>query len=204
MPEDWRRRYNVAPMQEVPTVPDPASRDVVMMKWGLVPFWAKEPDIGYKMINARAETVMEKPSYRNSFRHKRCLILATGFYEWQKTGSKSKAPFYFALKSGESFAFAGLWDDWEPKGVSSVPGLPGLTTCTIITTAANAVVAAVHERMPVILAGEATHTWLESTSQSELLSLLKPLEPDKLTAWEVSSKVNSPANHGEELILPAT
>ncbi|MGB4595186.1 MAG: SOS response-associated peptidase [Anaerolineaceae bacterium] len=201
MPIDWKARYNIAPSQEIPTVPDPTNRDVVMMRWGLVPFWATDPSIGYKMINARAETVLEKPSYKNSFKHKRCLILTDGFYEWQQAG-KTKRPYFFSLKSGAPFAFAGLWDDWEPKGVSSMPGIAGITSCTIITTAANAVVSPVHPRMPVILTGEATHTWLESTSQTELVSLLKPLDSKLLQAWEVGSAVNSPANQGAELIVP--
>jgi putative SOS response-associated peptidase YedK len=121
MPENWRKRYNIAPGQLIPTVPDPENRDVVMMKWGLVPFWAKDPNIGYKMINARAETVLEKPSYKNSFKHKRCLILADGFYEWAGSGTKASQPWYFSLQNGAPFAFAGLWDDWEPKGVSGTP-----------------------------------------------------------------------------------
>lgn len=201
MPIDWTVRYNIAPSQEIPTVPDPTNRDVVMMRWGLVPFWAKDPSIGYKMINARAETVLEKPSYKNSFKHKRCLILANGFYEWQQAG-KIKRPYYFSLHGGQAFAFAGLWDDWEPKSVSSTPGLAGITSCTIITTQANAVVEPIHPRMPVILSGEATHAWLESTNSSELLSLLKPFDPEQLTAWEVGSGVNNPTNQGGELIKP--
>lgn len=200
MPLNWEARYNIAPSQEVATVPDPAARDVVMMRWGLVPFWAKEPSIGYKMINARAETVNEKPAYKNSFRHKRCLILADGFYEWAQGAGRAKRAYFFSLKSREAFAFAGLWDDWEPKGVSSLPGIAGLTTCAIITTTANAVVAPIHPRMPVILTGEATHAWLESGNLAELSSLLKPLDPKLLQVWEVGSAVNNPANEGEALV----
>jgi len=200
MPLNWEARYNIAPSQEVATVPDSITRDVVMMRWGLVPFWAKEPSIGYKMINARAETVNEKQAYKNSFRHKRCLILADGFYEWSQDTGRAKRAYFFSLKSREVFAFAGLWDDWEPKGVSSVPGIAGLTTCTIITTTALAVVVPIHPRMPVILTGEATHAWLESGSLTELRSLLKPLDPKLLQAWEVSSAVNNLANEGEALV----
>jgi putative SOS response-associated peptidase YedK len=200
MPEDWRKRYNIAPGQMIPTVPDPENRDVVMMKWGLVPFWATDPNIGYKMINARAETVLEKPSYKNSFKHKRCLILADGFYEWADSGTKTSQPWYFSLLSGAPFAFAGLWDDWEPKGVSATPGLPGLTTCTIITTYANSRVSPVHPRMPVMLLGDETRTWLESGNQTELISLLKPADPNLMQAWPVSRELNTPAQDGSKLI----
>lgn len=201
MPLDWEKRYNIAPSQDVPTVPFSGSRDVVWMKWGLVPFWAKDPSIGYKMINARAETVAEKPSYRSSFRNKRCLILADGFYEWRKDG-KLSIPFYFQLEGGEPFAFAGLWDDWENKGVSSLPGLPGLTTCTLITTDANEDVRPVHPRMPVILTKDTMWDWLDENNPVALLNLLKPLPDGSLTAHQVSRDVNSSQSQGEYLTEP--
>ena len=201
MPLDWEKRYNIAPSQDVPTVPFSESRDVVWMKWGLVPFWAKDPSIGYKMINARAETVAEKPSYRSSFRNKRCLILADGFYEWRKDG-KLSIPFYFQLEGGEPFAFAGLWDDWENKGVSSLPGLPGLTTCTLITTDANEDVKPVHPRMPVILTKDTMWDWLDENNPVALLNLLKPLPDGSLTAHQVSRDVNSSQSQGEYLTEP--
>ena len=201
MPLDWEKRYNIAPSQDVPTVPFAESRDVVWMKWGLVPFWAKDPSIGYKMINARAETVAEKPSYRSSFRNKRCLILADGFYEWRKAG-RLLIPFYFQLEGGEPFAFAGLWDDWENKGVSSLPGLPGLTTCTLITTDANEDVKPVHPRMPVILTKDTMWDWLNENNPVALLNLLKPLPDGSLTAHQVSRDVNSSQSQGEYLTEP--
>ena len=201
MPPDWEKRYNIAPSQDVATVPDPDNRDVVWMRWGLVPFWAKDPSIGNKMINARAETVAEKPSFRNSFKNKRCLILANGFYEWRKSGGQS-IPFYFQLKGGEPFAFAGLWDDWENKGVSSMPGLPGLTTCTLITTSANEDVRAVHPRMPVVLTKETMWDWLEEDDPKALESLLRPPPAGSLIAYQVSRDVNSPQNQGEYLVEP--
>ena len=201
MPLDWEKRYNIAPSQDVTTVPFAESRDVVWMKWGLVPFWAKDPSIGYKMINARAETVAEKPSYRSSFRNKRCLILADGFYEWRKDG-KLSIPFYFQLEGGEPFAFAGLWDDWENKGVSSLPGLPGLTTCTLITTDANEDVRPVHPRMPVILTKDTMWDWLDENNPVALLNLLKPLPDGSLTAHQVSRDVNSSQSQGEYLTEP--
>lgn len=203
MPEPWAKRYNIAPSQYIPTVPFAESRHVVYMRWGLVPFWAQDPAIGNRMINARAETVAEKPSFRSSFKNKRCLILADGFYEWQKaSGGKSSQPYYFTLKTREPFAFAGLWDDWEPKGVSSEPGIPGLTTCTLITTTANRVVAPVHPRMPVILTKERMWDWLTAITETEKLALLKPLEPELMQAWPVGREVNSPAIDDESLIHP--
>ncbi|NLE84708.1 MAG: SOS response-associated peptidase [Chloroflexi bacterium] len=201
MPFDWEKRYNIAPSQDVPTVPSAESRNVVWMRWGLVPFWAKDPSIGYKMINARAETVADKPAYRNSFRNKRCLILADGFYEWRKAG-KVSIPYYFQLEGGQPFAFAGLWDDWENNGVSSMPGVPGLTTCTLITTDANEDVKPVHPRMPVVLTREIMWGWLEEDDPRFLHSLLKPLPAGLLSSWQVSRDVNSPSNEGEYLIKP--
>ncbi|MGI6258365.1 MAG: SOS response-associated peptidase [Anaerolineaceae bacterium] len=201
MPLDWEKRYNIAPSQEVATVPFAHSRDVVWMKWGLVPFWAKDPAIGYKMINARAETVAEKPAYRSSFRNKRCLILADGFYEWKKIG-RSSIPYYFQLEGGEPFAFAGLWDDWENKGVSSLPGIPGLTSCTMITTEANQDMAEVHHRMPVILRKERMWDWLLEDNPRALQAMLKPLPDGSLRRVQVSRDVNSPANQGADLIAP--
>lgn len=203
MPEPWEKRYNIAPSQYIATVPFAESRNVVYMRWGLVPFWAQDPAIGNRMINARAETVAEKPSFRSSFKNKRCLILADGFFEWQKvSGGKASIPYYFTLKSREPFAFAGLWDDWEPKGVTSEPGIPGLTTCTLITTEANRVVAPVHPRMPVILTKDVMWDWLNADSETEKLALLKPLNSDLMQAWQVGREVNSPSNEGHELINP--
>lgn len=203
MPEPWEKRYNIAPSQYIPTVPFADTRHVVYMRWGLVPFWAQDPAIGNRMINARAETVAEKPSFRASFKNKRCLILADGFYEWQK-GAKGSVPYYFTLKTREPFAFAGLWDDWEPKGVSSEPGIPGLTTCTLITTEANRVVAPIHPRMPVVLTKDLMWDWLRAETETEKLALLKPLDPDLMQTWQVGKEVNSPANDTEALIRPYT
>lgn len=201
MPEPWEKRYNIAPSQYIPTVPFADTRHVVYMRWGLVPFWAQDPAIGNRMINARAETVAEKPSFRASFKNKRCLILADGFYEWQK-GAKGSDPYYFTLKTREPFAFAGLWDDWEPKGVSSEPGIPGLTTCTLITTEANRVVAPIHPRMPVVLTKDLMWDWLRAETETEKLALLKPLDPDLMQTWQVGKEVNSPVNDTEALIRP--
>lgn len=199
MPLDWEKRYNIAPSQDVPTVPFAQSRDVVWMKWGLVPFWAKDPSIGYKMINARAETVAEKPSYRSSFKNKRCLILADGFYEWQEIpGSKGKQPIFIHLQDGKPFAFAGLWELWHAPDASLV------YSCTIITTQPNALVQPIHNRMPVILPASAYATWLDPAERqpTDLNQLLVPYPADAMAAYPVSRLVNAPQNDTPANILP--
>lgn len=203
MPLDWEARYNIAPSQPIACVPFAQTRSVLWFRWGLVPFWAQDPAIGSRLINARAESVSEKPSFRNSFRNKRCLVLADGFYEWKRTG-KVSIPFYFSLRDGGAFAFAGLWDDWEPKGVNSAPGLPGLTTCTLITTNANALVGQIHPRMPVILRGQAMWDWLLEPDADKRQGLLKPLEPELMRGWEVGRAVNSPTVDDPSLAAPVS
>lgn len=199
VPADWQPRYNVAPSQNVLVVNDPAARDALWMRWGLVPSWAKDPAIGMQMINARAETVMEKPSFRSAFARRRCLILADGFYEWQKApaGQSGRSrPFYFRLADGAPFAFAGLWEHWQPAAGDA------LTTCTIITCAANPLVAPVHPRMPVILTGDAAWHWLELDDQAALHSLLQPYPAGQMQALAVNRAVGSPANDSPECLLP--
>lgn len=162
------------------------------MGWGLVPSWAKDPAIGNKMINARVETVDEKPSYRASFKRKRCIIPASGFFEWH---TQTREPYYFSPKD-MVFSFAGLWDKWASPDGSE------LLSCTIITTEANRTLQPIHNRMPVILDREALDTWLSDTSDTPLLkSLLVPYD-GKLEAWPVSKKVNSPANNFAEILEP--
>lgn len=198
MPAGWKRRYNIAPSQDIAAVRDAETRAVEMLQWGLVPFWAKDPAIGNSLINARSESVHEKPSFKNAFRKRRCLILADGFYEWQKSGAQGSRPFYFSLRSGEPFAFAGLWETWQPK---DQPG-EALTTCAIITTAANETVAPVHERMPVILRKENMWDWLLESSETTLMSLLRPAPADWLRVWEVSRAVNNPREDSPECAAP--
>jgi len=198
MPDDWKRRYNIAPSQQIAAVRDAETRKVELLQWGLVPFWAKDPAIGNNLINARSESVFEKPSFKYAFRKRRCLILADGFYEWQKSGGKGSRPFYFSMRSGEPFAFAGLWEYWQPKGQ---PG-QALSTCTIITTAANETVAPVHERMPVILRKENMWDWLLESSETTLMSLLRPAPADWLRVWEVSRAVNNPREDSPECAAP--
>ena len=199
MPEEWVPRYNIAPTQPVAVITDAAARRVEFMRWGLVPSWAKDISIGSKLINARAETVTEKPSFRSAFVHRRCLILADGFYEWQKTGTKSPSvPYYFRLEDGGPFAFAGLWEFWQsPEGDE-------LKTCTIITTEANDRVAPVHDRMPVILNPQIAWDWLSDGSNESLLKLLRPYPAEEMSAYRVSRLVNNTEKDTVALIKPQT
>ncbi|HBA91999.1 MAG: hypothetical protein A2X24_09050 [Chloroflexi bacterium GWB2_54_36] len=199
MPEELMPRYNIVPTQPVAVITDAAARTVEFMRWGLVPSWAKDISIGSKLINARAETVTEKPSFRSAFAHRRCLILADGFYEWQKTGTKSPSiPYYLHLTNGGPFAFAGLWEFWQsPEGDE-------LKTCTIITTEANARVAPVHDRMPVILNPQTVWNWLRDGSNESLLKLLRPYPAEEMTAYRVSRMVNDPGKDVAALVKPQT
>lgn len=171
-------------------------RKLEMLHWGLIPSWAKDPEVGNKMINARAETVAEKPSYRKAFKERRCLILADGFYEWQKTDS-GKQPFYIRMEDESPFAFAGLWESWQ-NGRE-------IRSCTIITTSPNEVAAQVHNRMPVILHPEDYEMWLDPDfdEREPLTTLLKPFPAEAMEAYPVSRKVNRPANNDPEVIEPA-
>lgn len=197
-------RYNIAPTQLVPTVlckPQPSAqsstdseRQFQMLRWGLIPSWTKDPAIGARMINARAETVSEKPSFRNAFRHRRCLIVADGFYEWQRQERK-KQPFYFRLQNGQAFAFAGLWERWQsPHGET-------VESCTIITTEANELMHPIHDRMPVILDVKDYDSWLDPAVKPEALQqLLQPYRSEAMTTYPVSTQVNNPANNSPEFI----
>ena len=189
---DWVKfesAYNVAPTQEVLTVAGGEIRRGGFMRWGLIPHWAKNASIGNRMVNARAETVAEKPSFRDSLRRRRCLVLADGFYEWQRTGG-SKRPMRIAMRSGEPFAFAGLWSVWRQPDGNRVP------SCAIIPTAANDLLTPIHDRMPVILPKEAEEFWLDGNVDDPgvLSSVLTPYD-DEMEAYEVSTLVNSAANN---------
>ena len=184
---DWSPRYNIAPTQSVPTVSQLEDRDrqFRLLRWGLVPSWAKDLSIGAKLINARSETVAEKPSFRSAFKQRRCLILADGFYEWQRRDGK-KQPHYFQLADRQPFAFAGLWEHWQGD---SEP----IESCTILTTQANDLLQPIHDRMPVILASEDYDRWLDlETSVDHLHALLHPYDAKAMTSHPVSSVVNSP------------
>lgn len=190
-------RYNIAPAQDVLAVrlsPQNQNKEATFFKWGLVPFWADDQNIGNKMINARAETAPQKPSFRNAFKKRRLLIPATGFFEWKKENGR-KQPYYICRKDGRPFSLAGLWERWD-KGEAP------LETCTILTTDPNELVAPMHNRMPVIVPEEAFEDWLHSPPGSDLNNLLKPYPPEELTAYKVSRMVNNPASDNEELIEP--
>ena len=168
-----------------------------MMRWGLIPFWAKDPKIGNRMINAVGETAATKPAFRAAFKKRRCLVLADGFFEWRKDG-KQKTPTYIFLRSKEPFAFAGLWETWKAADGEVV------NSCTIITTEPNEFVAPIHNRMPVILSGETEALWLDPLTENSdtLTPLLIPSPPEHLDSYEVSDVVNSPKNSGPECIEP--
>jgi putative SOS response-associated peptidase YedK len=193
-------RYNIAPTQPVPIIRNAegaSSRALVQVRWGLIPSWADDPSIGNRLINARAETAAEKPSFRAAFRHRRCLIPASGFYEWQKVGTK-KQPHYIRPPDNAPFAFAGLWEHWEKGGGP-------IESCTILTTEANVLMRPIHDRMPVILGPEAWDRWLDPNEQqaAALKPLLRPCPDGWLTAYPVSTRVNNPKYDGPACIAPA-
>lgn len=191
-------RFNIAPSQMIAAVRQFDSERVVnALKWGLIPGWAKDEKIGNRMINARAETLLEKPSFRNAFKARRCLIPASGFYEWKRLGDKEgKQPFYFYLKEKPVFGFAGLWETWTNETGEK------LESCTIITTEANAVLAPVHDRMPVIVQPEDYELWLnpKEMDTDELQKILKPFPAKEMQSHAVSRQVNSPNFDAPELI----
>lgn len=199
-PAKFAPRYNIAPSQPILAIPNDGKNAADFFVWGLIPSWAKDPSIGSRLINARGETLAEKPSFRGAFKYKRCLILADGFYEWKTVpGQKARIPHFIFLKSREPFAFAGLWDEWH-----SPEGGP-VRSAAIITIAPNELMAAIHNRMPVILPPSAYAQWLAPSPQTpdRLLPLLKPFPAEAMSAHPVSTLVNSPANDRAELVVPA-
>jgi putative SOS response-associated peptidase YedK len=196
-PSSITPNYNVAPTQEVAVVvEEDEKRKLEMFHWGLIPSWAKDPSKGNKMINARAETVSEKPSFRSAFKKRRCLILADGFYEWQKTDD-GKQPYHIKMQDDSPFAFAGLWEIWKDD--------EEIRSCTIITTAANDLMSEIHHRMPVILPPDDYDMWLDPDfdEKEPLTSLLKPYSSDKMEAYIVSRRVNKPSNNEPSVVEPA-
>ena len=200
-------RYNIAPTQSVLTVVNDGVRRGEMMRWGLVPSWAKDIKIGSRMINAVSETAAARPAFRSAFRLRRCLVLADGFYEWRRPArpernrreGKQRTPMYFFQKSGEPMAFAGLWESWQsPEGER-------ILSCAILTTAANSFVEPVHNRMPVILSAETEPLWLDPLTETPdtLEPLLIPAPPDSLDVYEVSSAVNNVRNDDPGCITAA-
>jgi putative SOS response-associated peptidase YedK len=191
--------YNVAPTQAVLAVRVPHGQDQpapALLKWGLVPGWADDPALGNRMINARAETAADKPSFRSAFRRRRCLVLANGFYEWGKAGGK-KQPYLIRLRGGAPFAFAGLWEHWERDGRA-------VDSCTILTTDPNELVKPLHDRMPVILAPPDFALWLDPKVETgpELQGLLRPYAAEAMTAYPVGLRVNSPKNNDAACVTP--
>ena len=193
-------RYNIAPTQMIAAVTEIESeRKISLFKWGLVPRWAKDESIGNKLINARAETLSEKPSFRDAFRSRRCIVPASGFYEWMRVAKGAKQPFYFYLKDKTIFGFAGLWEERLDKETGELT-----ETCTIITTEANEVLKPIHERMPVILISEHYDFWLDEKVKDteKLKNLLVPYPAKEMDSHAVSRSVNSPAADSEELTAP--
>ena len=190
VPSLFAPRYNIAPSQPVAAIriePDTATRQLVLLRWGLIPSWAKDPKIGHQCINAKAETVAEKPSFRAAFKKRRCLVIATGFYEWQVQG-RAKQPMWIGLQSKRPFAFAGLWEQWQP------PEGEAIESCTILTTVPNELLRSIHNRMPVILSPASYDQWLDLTVQQAepLTTLLRPYPSEELLAYPVSTLVSNP------------
>jgi len=200
-PTQFAPRYNIAPTQPILAIPNDGKNKADFFLWGLIPSWSKDPSIANKLINARGETIAEKPSFRGSFKYKRCLIPADGFYEWKaETGQKTKTPYFIHMKDRKPFAIAGLWDEWHsPEG-----GI--LRTCTIITTEPNELMSNLHNRMPVILDKKNYDEWLEpathATRRENLIHLIQPFPADRMSAYPVSTFVNVPSNDRPELISP--
>jgi len=193
---DWNPRFNIAPTQPVPVIrqrPKELVRQISLMRWGLIPHWAKEPSIATSTLNAKSETAATKPAFRDPLKFRRCLIPADGFYEWKRT-VKAKQPFCFEIKDGELFAFAGLWDGWKDASGNWIK------TCSILTTTPNALTATIHDRMPVILDRESYDLWLDPGMQNvaAISELLKPYDASRMQLYPVSSRVNHVTNDDEE------
>lgn len=203
IPAGMAPRYNIAPTQPVAVVVNDGRNRLDHYVWGLIPSWSKDPSIGSRLINARAETLAEKPSFRSAFRRRRCLILADGFFEWKKStdtaGKAVKIPTYIQLADGKPFAFAGLWENWNGPDGSQI------LSCTIITTQPNPLTATIHDRMPVILPQQALNRWLEpgEANPEKLADLLVPYPAEAMRAYPVSSLVNNPANDLPATVKPA-
>jgi putative SOS response-associated peptidase YedK len=193
---DWQPRYNIAPSQPIAAILDKESKNIEFLRWGLIPGWAKDESIGNRLINARSETIMEKPSFKNAFNRRRCLILADGFYEWKRSKTKGSPsqPYYFYLEDKQPFAIAGIWEMWQSPNGSEV------WSTAIITCEANEILSPIHERMPVILDKEVMFDWLEDRPAKELITMMKSYPADKMDFHMVGKGVNSPFNDVPECI----
>jgi putative SOS response-associated peptidase YedK len=189
--------FNIAPTHPIVVIMEEGERRVMSMRWGLIPGWAKDATIGNKLINARGETVAEKPAFRAAFKDRRCLIIADGFYEWKEIDGK-KAPMFICLETEKPFAMAGLFERWKDAKGETV------LSCTIITTEANSFMRGVHHRMPVIIAPEDHDAWLDPKNQSEsqLKEILRPTDSVGLKMYRVSTIVNSPSHNSEDCVKP--
>ena len=199
-PKKFAPRFNIAPTQPVLAIPITEMFKADFFVWGLIPMWAKDPSIGNRLINARGETVAEKPSFRGSLKYKRCLVLADGFYEWKaQPGKKTKTPFYIHMKDRQPFAIAGLWDTWNSPDGSSIK------TCTLITTGPNELMEMIHDRMPAIMHPRDYAKWLDPSPQTpdQLLPLIKSFPAEMMDAYPVSTLVNKASNDKPELVVPA-
>jgi putative SOS response-associated peptidase YedK len=191
-------RYNIAPTQDILSVRQVEdAREAVFLKWGLIPSWTKDTSIGAKLINARSETVTEKPSFREAFKKRRCIIPADGFYEWQRTGGR-KQPYFFQMRDERPFGFAGLWEKWRGSDGET------LQTCAILTTEANEVLSRVHDRMPVIIHPEDYELWLggDARELDLVTELLRPYPSSEMVSYPVSARVNNTGNVGADLLTP--
>ena len=191
-------RFNIAPTQDLLSVRHgDHGRELALLRWGLIPSWAKDNSMAAKMINARAETVMEKPSFRNAIKKRRCLVPVTGFYEWERSGTKKK-PYLFGFRDGGLFAFAGLWERWHsPEGKD-------IETCSLLTTGPNDLMAPIHDRSPVIIAPENYSRWLDvdANAPDTLTTMLQPFSAERMTCTRVSERVNNVRNEGPDLVQP--
>lgn len=202
---EWSPRYNIAPTDPAPVIrqdPKEPARNVTLMRWGLIPFWAKDPSIGAKTINGMSETAATKPAFREAMQKRRCLVPADGFYEWARTGPKEKQPYNFGMADGALFAFAGLWDRWRDASGNKI------LSFTILTTRPNALVANIHDRMPAILRREDYEIWLDPgiANPAKVADLLAPFDARQMRKYPVSSRVNSVKNDdpqcAQEIQLP--
>lgn len=190
----YKARYNCAPTQDLAVISNEEPDRLNFFRWGLIPFWAKDPSIGNKLINAKSETVHEKPAFKSSFKNRRCLVLSDGFYEWKK--GKIKTPYRIIMKNEGPFAMAGIWDKWV-SGDGEI-----IHSFSILTTGPNILMSAIHDRMPVILRPEEERIWLGKENENKLKSLLRPFPSGLMTAFPVSPLVNSPQNDSREVIEP--
>lgn len=198
-PTSWAPRFNIAPGQPILVLPNNGTNRADFFLWGLIPSWAKDPAIGHRLINARAETLSVKPSFRAAYRYRRCLVFASGFFEWHRQG-KDRIPYFVRLRSGRPFAFAALWETWQAADGSSV------LSAAIVTTRSNELLAPLHDRMPVILTPESLPLWLDAAPQNpaRLQPLLRPYPADAMEAYPVSPLVNRPENDVPQVLLPAS